>query len=486
MKKSIKVFTVLILAAGYVSFSQRSIAHEKVAFENFALRGSISTAMYFENDTSPASQITEKDIDNLVISGVNPLTLVRPSTRVSSKNALSLIKAVEAAIQTHPDILTARSVLQSVEANLSVAQSAIYPQISFGGGLGASYSNTKQTGTNNNSGQLGIYAEQLIYDFGKTDQTISAAQIGTKKAKADVNVSIEKVTGDVVFAYIGALKAAAIVEANHDYIFALTRLSEVIAARAESGISDQSDVILTDVKLDSARSALLTAESADFATKSTLQSLIGRQYQNLQPPAGWGKHLGAPVTINMLDLHPEIISARYDIDAANRRINIEKASLFPRIGMQGSYQYDPFASDDGKPHNASFSLTVKGDLYQGGAGKYRIDAAVNAKRAAQAQLDSLVLTNRNRFEIASQSLVKTKAQQKVITAQIHNAEASRDTFFEQYKLGKRSLTDLLSSVQEIHTAKMTGIEMEYQYYFSSVQQAYAVGALVKNLKKSMR
>lgn len=77
--------------------------------------------------------------------------------------------------------------------------------------------------------------------------------------------------------------------------------------------------------------------------------------------------------------------------------------------------------------------------------------------------------------------MRAASQKKVVEQQIKRAIDSRDLFFEQYQLGKRSLTDLLNSDAAIYGAINTKIEIEYRYCAAIIKKAQALGVLRSRL-----
>ena len=99
-----------------------------------------------EDKTTDVAQAEDKALsDKATLLPLMPRRVIQP------QKALSVGAAIQKAIGRHPDIVTAQSVEGREKANVLVAQSVQYPQISFGGGVGSNYTNEKSSGGISNS-----------------------------------------------------------------------------------------------------------------------------------------------------------------------------------------------------------------------------------------------------------------------------------------------------------------------------------------------
>ncbi len=398
-----------------------------------------------------------------------------PRRVIQPQKALSVGAAIQKAIGRHPDIVTAQSMEGREKANVLVAQSVQYPQISFGGGVGSSFKNDKASGTISNS--VGLNAEQLVYDFGRSKNIIKAAQSSEVRARAEIDVTSERVAAEVAMAFVAAQRAQMLKESAEDSLASLQRMRDIIKLRSDSGVSDQADLVLANVRVDGAESDLIGATATEQAARSTLISLVGGSYQGLKVVDPLLESIDRSLKRSMLDRHPSIIAALQEVEATKFQLNAEKASYYPSVSVGGSYSYDPSKGDT----SSNVMLSIKGNIYQGGATRARVTAANDNERAARYRVDSIRLTNSTLFDASVEDASGAASQKKVIEQQIKRAIDSRDLFFEQYQLGKRSLTDLLNSDAAIYGAINTKIEIEYRYRAAIIRKAQALGVLRSRL-----
>lgn len=409
--------------------------------------------------------------------GLPLLPWKRPSLKYDAKTSLNLLQAVRAALLIHPDIQSARASLQKGEADVTIAESDLYPKVSIGAGLGSNQSGASGPGADN----IGVSADYLVYDFGRTPGRIRVAKSNTIKARAEINASVENVAGEVTTTYARALRASLHRVAAENYVASLKRIREIISLRAESGVSDRADLTLADVQFSAAQSELISAQSEEQSAKLTLGNLIGKTVTDLQPINKLFAKAGNEDLGSDLDSNPEIVAARQNLETTQLQTKVENVSRYPTIGVQGSYQVDPMRT---RHDSSSLMLTIKGDLFEGGSAKARVRAALSEESAAKSKVELLRLKNRNAYDVAKRSESSAKAQANILVAQMENAVSSRNLFFEQYTLGKRTLTELLGTETSVYTANVATINAEYDELGAKIQKNLALGKLTKFLRSS--
>lgn len=429
------------------------------------------TAMSTLVDVNAEEKLTENktegedSLEEAAADGQATLLPLMPRRVVVPRKALSIGVAIQQALGRHPDIVTAQSIENRQRANVQVAESVKYPQVSFGGGLGS------------NAHSIGISGEQLLYDFGRSQNLIKAAKSSEVQARAQIEVTSEAVAGEVAMAFVAAQRAQMLKESAEDSLASLQRMRDIIKLRADSGVSDQADLVLANVRVDGAESELIGATASEQAARSNLISLIGGSYQGLQVIDPLLQQADRSLKREMIDKHPSIIAGLQEVEASKYQMIAEKAAYYPTVSVGGSYAYDPSKGNTSK----NVMLSIKGNLYQGGATRARVSAANDNERAARYRVDSIRLTNSTIFDAAMEDARGAASQKKIVEQQIKRAIDSRDLFFEQYQLGKRSLTDLLNSDAAIYGAINTKIEIEYRYRAAIIKKAQALGMLRNQL-----
>jgi adhesin transport system outer membrane protein len=450
-----------------------------------------ATVLPAEPRPSDSSISKKQDKDNSVASEKSTTPVTRklpPKSEVAGakrrrsstggQGSMSLVQAVKMAILRNPDVQSAIAILRREGANLTIAQSARYPQISYCAGMGSADSCSSGTTSVNGAKTIGITADLLLYDFGRTSGLINAASSDERRAQADIESSREKVATEVTTAYIAILKAGKLRQAAQDYVSSLETLKLAIEQRAESGVSNRADVIRAEVAVDAAKAAVISAETDERGTRATLVNLTGIDFGTLQPVDIEFSRLNRNLNLDGLASHPDVVSAEKSAASARYQAEAEEAALYPRISVQG---YGGTAPLDGMKGSGGAMLTMKGDLYRGGAQVARISAAKSSETAARLRIDSIKLASRSKFGVAFQNERGAIDRIAIAKRQLANSVTARDLYFEQYTLGKRTLTELLDAESGINGAKIGQIGANYDRQVAILDQAVAIGTVARGI-----
>ena len=110
----------------------------------------------------------------------------------SHSGILELPQAVRYALQLHPDVLRARSLVVKSQTGIALANSVWYPELSYG--ISPNYSK-------NGYGSATAGVSQLVYDFGKSQAEFKAATALHAKSGYEVNQAKEAVTAQIALDY---------------------------------------------------------------------------------------------------------------------------------------------------------------------------------------------------------------------------------------------------------------------------------------------
>ena len=266
---------------------------------------------------------------------------------------LSLIDAVERAVCRYPETRSAWIQTQIQAAQLKIAQSSYYPQVSatlnydwgrddyqVDGRPDMSYdTDTRRYG-------LAVQANWLLYDFGARRYQTEEAQKLLAMSFAQHDVVLQSVIIKTISAYYQIIQ----VELKLDNIKQLVKLAnknyEIANARYRAGAGIKSDVLQMSANLAKAKSDETKLAGELKIAKGQLASLMGDPaYQNYQI----NNQLKIPKQLNLksievlmkeaAQLHPRFKAAQYAIEAAQDKIKATQRSKYPSLSFNSSVQH---------------------------------------------------------------------------------------------------------------------------------------------------
>ncbi|ADR58536.1 TolC family outer membrane protein [Pseudomonas putida] len=399
---------------------------------------------------------------------------------VASSERLSLTDAVLQAAQWHPSIAEAIGNLYKQGEGINVARAGYYPQIS--GGIRTGYDTGY--GGDRNSQALNLSLKQMLYDFGKVDSAVNAAQAAAARAQANILLVVDDLARDTAYAWIETRRYEQLMTIARDQIRGVGDIAGMARQRSDMGASTRSDVVQAESRVESARATLEEYQSQYERWRSTLAALMGR----VTPPA---LAEGLPTELDQAckrpaqgdDRLPAVLMALAQRAQGQAELAQAKAEAYPTLSLQP--QVNHYLDDDYNRDNARLDRTQAGiylnvevPIYQGGSISARTRAAGHALTAADSAEDAARLQ-------ARRGLAEAKAQTSGLGRRLTSLEArqvsiqeARMLYGRQYlDLGTRPLLDLLNAEQEIYQSRFELAGTRSDLLRLDVDCLYNTGAL---------
>jgi adhesin transport system outer membrane protein len=390
----------------------------------------------------------------------------RPATGmapVASGERLGLTDAVLQAAQWHPSIAEAIGNLYKQGEGINVARAGYYPQIS--GGIRTGYDTGY--GGDRNSQALNLSLKQMLYDFGKVDSAVSAAQAAAARAQANILLVVDDLARDTAYAWIETRRYEQLMTIARDQIRGVGDIAGMARQRSDMGASTRSDVVQAESRVESARATLEEYQSQYERWRSTLAALMGR----ITPPA---LAEDSPAALNQAckrpsqgdDRLPAVLMALAQRAQGQAELAQAKAEAYPTLSLQpqvNHYLDNDYNRDNSRMDRtqAGIYLNVEVPIYQGGAINARSRAAGHALTAADSAEDAARLQARPSLEARQVSI-----------------QEARMLYGRQYlDLGTRPLLDLLNAEQEIYQSRFELAGTRSDLLRLDVDCLYNTGAL---------
>lgn len=393
---------------------------------------------------------------------------------------LDLATAVAITVARHPDIARALANVSRSMAERKEASSVWIPQVDYSANLGPNMlSRGSQTGLNDNISGPSLRLQQLIWDFGKATGQIRYTKSIERQRSFQLEATADEIAELAAITFLDVEQQQRLADQAQAHIKSLSRLREQIRLRTAAGLSERSDLLLADVRLENAHGESIQTHTDLAVAKIQMANLIGSMPESFDDPALLIEAFPERDNMPRFDKLPAIAAANEASAAASARIGQARSQYMPRLGMEVGYTRNNYTYND-KNNAFTAMVTVTGNLYNAGT-KHAVTAAVQDKQAAEAERDASILTLRGRALAAHEQLRGGHQRIARFKAQETQARHSSQIFFEEYKLGKRSLSDLLNSELEIHRAAYSRIIAEMDVMRARIQNEAVHGALRASL-----
>jgi outer membrane protein len=419
-----------------------------------------------------------------------PSTPDQTTSLSSTSNApmrLTRKDAEQLAIKNNPRITVGRLLALAQHQVSRESRSALLP--AFTGNITAVDANE---GTRIGAGTLnaslllehagaGVSLSQLLTDFGRTTNLVSAAKLREKAQNATALATTEDVVLATDQAFYNALEDEALLKVAQQTVDTRQSAEHQIEELAKNQLKSNLDLTFAQVNLSQAKLLQLDAQDNLDSTMAALAAVLGfdkpvtfeLSEESAQPPPPPTDVVGLISTA--FQQRPDLQALTYEQQASEKFHRAQRAQLFPTISALGTAGATPVRPDcfggcfpnyfisswyGAIGVNMSFPI-FNGFLFSAEASeaKYRAQAAAENTRD---------LRDRVARDVRTAWLATNTAFQRVaVTAELaKQADLSLNLAQSRYQLGLGSIVELSQAQLQQTDAAIGYVNAQYQYRLS--------------------
>ncbi len=393
---------------------------------------------------------------------------------------------VDQALTSSPDALTAAARVEEADAVLRQVNAALLPQIDANAGISRSRSilpnAVEPTGLLRNTNRIGLSTSFELDVWGRLRRASEAARaqaLGTRYTSETVSLSL---AASVTQAYLNLRALDAQLLVNRDSVSSQAKSTQLARVRFDGGYVSQLDVQQAEGALATYTAAQVQLEKNRALAESLLGLLVGQP--GLKVAAGDLRSLPVPPTppaglpSSLLEARPDVRKAETDLIAANAKIGVAKAALFPSITLTGSLGRESRdLSDLFSPAAAVWSIGagLTQPIFEGG----RLRAQVEQVSAQQKQsLEAYRKSVQTAFREVNDALitVRQNGDSEVALGQaVQAAKRSLQLAQARYDSGYSPYLEVLTAQRSSNDATLAWVQNRQARLSSSVDLFKALG-----------
>jgi len=401
---------------------------------------------------------------------------------------LTLAQAEKFAIQNNPQFSAAQFNAQAAYQEPLQLRAGLLPMVAGSvTGVGAdSGSRLAAGGLNNpvvyNRLASGLYASQLLTDFGRTRGLIDSAKLRaqaqdqvTETARADILVATAR-------AYFGVLKAQAVLKVAQETVTARQLVADQVTTLFQNNLKSGLDASFANVNLADARLLLSQAQNDVKSAEAQLAAAMGLPAPTSFSLAEEGMPDALPDRVDplvqqALQERPELKDLRLQQSAAERFSKAEHALFYPSVAVAGAAGLVPTGEAVIPGRYGAIGVNVNIPVFNGGLFRARqTEAELKAKAVTQNVND---LANRVTRDVRVAYLNATTAFERLdLTEQLlKQAQLALDLAQGRYDLGLSSIVELSQAQLNLTSAQIANASARYDYQAQRVVVDYQIGSL---------
>ena len=333
-------------------------------------------------------------------------------------------------------------------------------------------------------GQAGASLGWDLDFFGKQANAVHRAQALTHSAELDVESARLMLATAIAQSYVELYRENALADiadrsaAQRENIVAITR------RRVAAGVDTQLDLRQAEGQLPQAHVARDQARAAADLAVHELAALVGQgadAYASIQRPTlNLDAALPVPTAlpINLLARRPDVLSARFNIEAADSQRLSDRAAFYPDINLKalagiGAFGLSNLVEWSARGYGAGPVISLP--LFDGG----RLRAQY---RSSEAQLDQAISGYNDTVLRAVQQTadqltrIDALARERVEQQQTLEAnEAAYKLAEERYRAGLASYLSVLNAETQVLTARQSMVDIVANQAVARVTLLLAIG-----------
>lgn len=373
----------------------------------------------------------------------------------SDTRALSLYEAVSIAVDSNPEIGEAIARREAIEFELRQGRGLYLPSVDVEGKTGFENRDNRTTRANNDDDHVFFRNEatlsvtQMLFDGFATDAEVERHASRVDASSFRILERSEFIGLSVVREYLDIIRHYNIVKISLANLQYHEKVLGDIREGTDAGTVSIADRDQAQERLVAARTRLIEAREDLNAAKIRFNRLVGRPVGSLRRPRSvrhsLPKTLAQAIGLARTN-NPSVKLANADIDTAYAQVKAAESRFYPKITVEGQARAGHNLDGvRGRDTDLQANLVARWNLYRGG-----IDTANREEqvRVVDQRRMELYRVHREVEEAMRLSWDRANLQRQRLGQLLQQRDAVDNllnSYSEQFKVGQRSLLDLLDT-----------------------------------------
>jgi len=403
-------------------------------------------------------------------------------------HALTLQESVSEVLDSNPVVMERLKNYRATRSQIDSADAGYFPTIDLQSAVGreedqlfAKNNNIDRTGFNVFENSI-VLRQNLFEGFG-TVERVNYEKMRTLAASYSYLEKANDITLKMIKSYLEVLRQFELLVNARDNLEENQKIYDKVKTLYDGGLTTLSEVEKIKTSVSLAESNLLLQKNSLRDARYNFKRILGRnvQMEELSVPTF---ELPLPTNLEQagayaLEYNPSLQVSRYNIKGAQSLYKQTKKNYYPTLDLELSEHYNDYSKDiDSRIDDEDYfrgMLILRYNLYRGGADRAEVQSnisKINQEVARQQDLRRQVIEG---LELSWGSLDFSKQQLPILEDYTVHAERTLTLYTDEFKLGKRSLLDLLAAQNDVARSNAQIIDANYKLIYSQYRILDAMG-----------
>lgn len=411
----------------------------------------------------------------------------------SYTTADTLYEAVQYGMIANPDILLNTAKGLSAKQAIDKAKGGLYPSIDVTGGFGRQRSVNPTSAaiddtpsTTLNIVESAVELRQRLFAGGGIINEVKRNQYLTEAQKWKTQGIAEDLALEITKNYFAVLLHERLYAYSIENLKAHKAVFKMIKERATAGITRTAEVDQANARLALAEANKISALADLQEVKINYAKTVGKWPENLQMP-----HVPARKSLpnNLariiekgLDNHPTVKSSYADIKEAKAQYDVARAAYYPEVNLVlNSSKNKNLGGLIGPNDSDTVAVRMNYNAFRGGADAARIRETAYQVQEAYETKNRTLLELKETIRLAWNAYVASALRIQPLKQHVTASRKTRTAYQDEFKVGKRTLLDLLDSQNEYYQSQIELARAENDEILSRYRILNGMGCLLKYL-----
>jgi adhesin transport system outer membrane protein len=408
--------------------------------------------------------------------------------------AQTLVQAVEQTIQSNPEILAEANRRLSVDKTIDQARAGYAPRVDLNLGYGREYTKNPATRPGSESltrGEASITARQMLYDGFYTKSEVDRTTASADSAGFAVADISERRSLQAIGAYLDVLRRQDLLKLTQTNLESHQTIFSQIEQRSDSGVGRRADVDQAQARLALSQSNLESQIGNVEDARTNFQRVVGTMPENITNP-GDECCDKAPATLEdavkiAYNQHPTLRTALANHEASLAQENAAKSAFHPRVDLDlGASANNNLDGEPGHDKGLYAMFRLQYNLLNGGADKARIEQIEHLSEQQKELINRAQREIELDVRLAWNALENAERRLPGLEQRVDAAEKTREAYAAQFRVGQRTLLDLLDSENELLSSGIAYTEAYYDRIYACYWLMQSMGKLLETMAIEQR
>ncbi|MDA8135676.1 MAG: TolC family protein [Desulfobacteraceae bacterium] len=388
-------------------------------------------------------------------------------------------------LKNNEEIKSFENQVEQAKARYSQSKGLYYPTMDLRADGGREKINKEfSADTEENRYNITLRANQLITDFGKTQDSIARSGVLLDQANARLESKRQQVLLQGITAYINIVKARErlrLSRQSEERIKELTGIEKTLVEK-QAGLS--SDVLQAKSQLAGAMALRVQAEGELSIARNRFQVIFSHaldtveieQFTDIEAPFEKLPAMIEEAVSTAQKQNPELMVALFNTQIAEKDIDIAKAAFYPQLNLYAeALRKDNEDGIKGYSDELSAGMEFRYNLFNGGMDRAALKSALANKNASSYNAEHAQKIIREQVNNSWEQLSILKQRSDLLEQQAEIVENFLILAKKERKMGTRSLLDVLNGEINFINAVASSIATRQDTKIAAYNLFFAMG-----------